>query len=137
MSVSLAMSVKQHMQIFFVCSLSLSLKNKRDAPLAPVMTSQKRLMFVYFRNVIHSVPAYLTVCSTWLCISLNSLQSFSDRACWSLNHCSIQDVWTFCPSNAKHLTQWHHIMALSNRVQNMNDNKVRKLDKTKRRICDV
>lgn len=28
-------------------------------------------------------------------------------------------------------------MALPDRVHNMNDNKVRKLDKTKRRICDV
>lgn len=101
------------------------LKNKRDEPLGLSLTSQGRLMVVYFRNVIHSVSAYQRVCAMWLCISFNSLGPISDGACRRLIRRFIQDGWAFCPSNAKHLTQSRNSTAMSGRGQATDDNKMR------------
>lgn len=108
-------------------------ERKPDVSVLSCLTSEERLMVVYFWNVIRSVSPYLNERPTWVCISLNSLGPISDRACYRLIHRYIQDAGGFCSSNTKHLTGVHHSYASSDRDQVSSENKIRqRSDKTRK-----
>lgn len=86
-------------------------ERKPDVSVLSSLTSEERLMVVYFGNVIYSVLHYLNERPTWVCISLNSFEPISNRACYKLIHRYIQDAGGFCSSNAKHLTSAHRSYA--------------------------
>lgn len=111
---------RQH--VFFLCIWP---ERKREASVLSCLTSEERLMVVYFGNVIHSVSPYLNNSPTWVCISLNSLEPISDRACYRLIHRYIQDAGAFCSSNAKHLTSDHRSHSSSGKGQVSSENKMR------------
>lgn len=104
------------------CAFDLRESEKRQSS---CLTSEERLMVVYFGNVIHSVSPYLNKSPTWVCISLNSLEPISDRACYRLIHRNIQDAGAFCSSNAKHLTSEHRSHSSSGKGQVSSENKMR------------
>lgn len=108
-------------------------ERKPDVSVLSCLTSEERLMVVYFGNVIRSVSPYLNERPMWVCISLNSLGLISDRACYRLIHRYIQDAGGFCSSNAKHLTSVHHSYASSDRDQVSSENQIRRRsDKTRK-----